>query len=260
MAAKVLPQLDSRGKRIDNALAELDKVMKKFSDFLVRGNVIVPEFEAECHVRYHAHATAVKAGMLNPYDFCAIFESASGNIGHKLASGSVLQEVNPLVSIDSAANEVEDLMLIPIPQTVQDIQGCGFVAAIKRLQTVNDCSRRTVDAINLRKSPAYVTRLIDEDGEASPFPLVSDRDHSPHGMIEGRSYLAYDFTSDDTVPDRNILGHSIDDDMFIGLSVSVGGEAIISARRGSQLRVKLFEVIVGPVKLGISTLQVVRHD
>jgi len=252
-------QSTGRGQNLDNALSKLDKVCKKFSDFLIRGNVIIPEFEAECHVRYHAHLRAVKVGMLDAYNFCAIFESASWNVGDNFTRGSILQEVDPLVGIDGTANEVEDLVFIPIPQFVQDIHGRRGATTIKRLQTLDDCGRRTIDAMDLRKSVFYVAPLVVEDGEAAPIS-VGDGNHSPHGMIESRSYLAYDFTGDDTVSEGNILGHSIDDDMLIGLTVRVGGEVIVSARVGSQLRPKLFEVIIGPVKLGINTLQVIGHE
>jgi len=259
--------LNGTRKGVDDFLRELNEARQEFINrFPVGPDGGIPEADAaNCHLSYHLH---IATRMPFPEQFCAVFD-ITRDIDKATLASPIRVGVNQRNTLGISDASIEQSVLIPIPEFIQNIQKVELIVWPKWLQTINDCLRRRFDAINHGLPPAVVICLASpEDGESgrgeeSGRTRAGVGNHLPDGMFERGTRLVHDFTRDDGIVNEQVMGHEGFHDQFVGLRLVTESHAIrIILPINPELLLQLVEVVVSPAKLGSRILQRidVQHD
>lgn len=260
---------DGLGEVANNAIRELDQLQQGFRDWLTVEKPAVEYDAAKCHLSAHLHASA---GVPLSEQFCAVFDLRGNGNHFGLESIARMNEVQ-IDSVEIPDTEIEQSMLIPIPEFVQDIQQVGLIVRPKRLQSLDDCSRGRVNAIDHSQSISVVIPIYalghsvnlglgGENWEAGTSPSFDRRNQFPHSMFKCGAHLTYDFPGDDCVTDEKTTGQHGGNDQFIGLRLVLERNAMrLFFPRTIRLQIELLEMVLSPVYLSDGTLErITWHD
>jgi hypothetical protein len=238
---------------VDKALRELKEGREQFERIVARRRAGIPELQAKINLFYHAHFRLVKVGVGIPDSFCAIFE-ADCNVVEKLANTTVGEEVRSPIGVHLVEDDIQHTVFVPFPHLVEDIQPRLGPAVVKWLRSLDDCRSAIIDASDHFRSPFLVVLTLPTDGHTcDAFNWLGHE--LPDDMIERRPHLAYGFSSNYRVTSEEVARSLEVQDALAGLKIATGREAIaIKPPVPLKLKLELFEVLIGPVKLSPGTI------
>jgi len=257
-------QSESSSKIVDDMLRELNQLQQEFRNWLALDKPIIEYDAANCSFSFHLHA---KTGMVFSEEFCAIFDVWRNGHESTGIEPSIRVGVNQRHSLRESNTRIEQFVLIPIPEFMQDIQPVGQEVWPKRLRCLNDCGRSRVDALNhgdalAVKIPIWDTRFNFEHWETGSSVSLRNRNHLPNGMFKRGARVVYDFTGDDGIMDEEVMRNESIQDQIVGLRLVLEKEAVcVTFGAGLKLDIELFEMVISPVKLSSGTFQrIILHD
>lgn len=238
---------------VDDALRELIEIREGFKEWFASGGApyeLVDDRNCACHLHFAWKIERQAA----PLDFCALWQWPIGNVDHEIAQAVGEKEVNFQrgYGIDRS---VQQAVLVPIPHFIENVEWVGRIVRPKRLQSIDDCERLRIYALDHSVESALVFCLFPEDGESrNPFLRHATivRDEFPNDVVKGGTGLMDNLTSHDSPPHRSFIG-SCEDDQFLALIIDPVSNLTSVMFSGIDLFPQQFEVELSPVKFGLST-------
>lgn len=190
----------------NDSLRELNKLQQEFRDWLAIDQPTIKYDASSVHLRHHLH---ISAGVGFSEKFCAVFDVGGGRQGDLSVANA---EIYQLHCLGVGNTGIEQSMLILVPKFIQDIQQVGLVVRPKWLQSLDDCARARIDAVDYADAIAVVIPIFTLGGGVNfclgginwESSCKSGRwSHFPNGVFESGARVTYDFTGDNRVVDRS---------------------------------------------------------